>query len=99
MKHSEQADKKEGSIAVATAGMLCRDVAFSAWLSRRLKIPIDIRKGDTIEAATAAILRAHLTIDSRSELLTNEGAQDKFMLLVADFRQDTAPEPEDEDGA
>lgn len=89
MEHKEQTEKKEGAAMVAMAGMLCRDIKFTAWLSGRSKTPVDIRKGGTIEAATAAILRAVLTIDSRSELATNEGAQDRFALMLADYHKET----------
>lgn len=72
-----------GERLVAVAGELCRTPKFSAWLARGRVITT--YGGDDLESATATLLRSILIIDSRAELATNEGAQERFLTLLAEY--------------
>ena len=64
------------------AALLCQDERFQAWMRDQYDCIAD--------GATAAdLLREWCAIDSRAELATDMEAADRFLLLVARYRQET----------
>lgn len=82
----DEKQKGDGGAMVQAAGMLCRDPKFSAWLSKSRGVVLVCKGGLDLEGATAAALRAALIVDSRAELATNEGAQDRLAILLNEYR-------------
>jgi len=74
-------EKSEGDKAVDIAGLLCRNPRFIHWLFDR-----GYSGGDTQADAVEGI-RDHCSIQSRSELATNENARRKFNELKDEFER------------
>ena len=74
-------ENSEGDKAVDIAGLLCRNPRFIAWLFAR-----GYSGGDTQADAVEGI-RDHCSIQSRSELATNEAARKKFNGLKDEFEK------------
>ena len=74
-------EKSEGDKAVDIAGLLCRNPRFIAWLFDR-----GYSGGDTQADAVEGI-RDYCSIQSRSELATNETARKKFNGLKDEFEK------------
>lgn len=84
---------RSGKKAVAIAGEMCREEGFQGWLSERYGETVygeNILKGlGSVEDHTASLLRIELGIDSRSDLLENEEARDRFRTLIQEYRGET----------
>ena len=83
---------RKGKKAVAIAGQMCREEMFQNWMldnwmrdSNRVSVDPDA----PVESVTAELLRNHLEIESRSDLLEDEQARDKFRELIKEYRNDT----------
>lgn len=72
-------EKSEGDKSVDIAGQLCRNPRFIAWLFDR-----GYSGGDTQTDAIEGV-RDYCSIQSRSELATNENARRKFGELTSEF--------------
>lgn len=73
-------DTAEGDKAVASAGMLCRNLRFQQWIHRE-GLALDISEDGAIAA-----LREHCGIISRTELKTNREARKTFLALAQQFQ-------------
>jgi hypothetical protein len=79
--------KTEGERLRTRAVLLCKDERFQQWMINFPGVYVEL--GDGYEAAAACALRMKLKLNSRSELATNKGAQERFLALEAQFRADT----------
>ena len=73
-------DAEEGDKAMASAGMLCRNLRFQQWIHRE-GLALDISEDSAIAA-----LRGHCGITSRTELKTNREARKIFLDLAQQFQ-------------
>ncbi|MFN7339987.1 MAG: hypothetical protein ACK5VI_02785 [Opitutia bacterium] len=73
-------DAEEGDKAMASAGMLCRNLRFQQWIHRE-GLALDISEDGAIAA-----LRQHCGITSRTELKTNREARKIFLDLAKQFQ-------------
>jgi hypothetical protein len=73
-------DAEEGDKAMASAGMLCRNLRFQQWIHRE-GLALDISEDGAIAA-----LREHCGITSRTELKTNREARKVFLDLAQQFQ-------------
>jgi len=78
---------RKGKIAVSTAGEMCRQDSFQDWMLSKGGIAWDIDTDK--ESVTAELLREYLDIGSRSELLEDEAAREKFRSLIMEYRHET----------
>jgi len=81
-------EQREVEKLIASAGMLCRNPAFSDFLHDRGYMDDNSYIAVTyegIEAPTVNALREELGITSRSELKTNSQAREKFKSLSEEF--------------
>jgi hypothetical protein len=73
-------DAEEGDKAIASAGMLCRNLRFQQWIHRE-GLALDISEDGAIAA-----LREYCGITSRTELKTNREARKVFLELAQQFQ-------------
>jgi hypothetical protein len=85
-------DVRKGKKAVAIAGEMCRQEGFQEFMGARhhrqwRDDPNWPKAGPNYEEELAAfMLRKEIGIDSRSELLENEDAREKFKQIINDYR-------------
>lgn len=74
--------------AVSRAAILCTDELFQDWMCQRGAALIGQAsfRGQSREEVTAALLRAELKIESRSEIATNEDVQNMFLKIEGQYR-------------
>jgi hypothetical protein len=74
-------DAVEGDKAVASAGMLCRNIKFQEFLHDQYDA-LDISEDSAVDC-----LKAQCAIDSRAELKTNRAARRAFIGIVEKFEK------------
>lgn len=83
---------RKGKAAVATAGQMCRESGFQGWIMD--KAGLILRDGMDAEEVTADLMREHLAIESRSELMDNEESRERFRELIVEYRHETRDRPQ-----
>ena len=84
-------DVRKGKMAVSTAGQMCREETFQKWIMN--KAGTSARKEVDSEEVTSDLLREHLGIESRSELMEDEESREKFRELIMEYRHETRDRP------
>jgi hypothetical protein len=88
-------DVQAGRKAVAIAGQMCREKSFQTYMSFKHDhicyegVPSDGDQESFEENSTASRLRHDLGIESRSDLLRDKDAREKFRELILEFRSAT----------
>lgn len=83
----EEYEEYSGKRAVQLAGILCKDPSFQIWFGKSVDKNIykDYDVGGSLEWPVADALRAYLRVGSRSELMSNKRATDKFYELYQQY--------------